>query len=277
MNILNPQAVETLKDWQTLVGVILGATIGSLMSLFGFYIREKFKNNRNIIEGKRIVEVSSTRTLNDMYDLQIVLGMFLKRTNEIISEINKVMKNDTKYMLEETNFPPLSVFIDDKLPEIRTKSYYVHNKILWTDAGVKRIQAILKEMKQNFWSLSRKNEFLVAAVNAKQREQKETYKSNLEDFNKGIEDVFVPYLKEALKVLMEIKIYNSKMRGKWGFFYKWKFEGISFKYFKNQKMIEKYNQELACIDRIDLIFKKEVDESILDGENKVEEKLKKYV
>ncbi len=61
------------------------------------------------------------------------------------------------------------------------------------------------------------------------------------------------------KLLSEIKVYNDKMRGRYGFLVRWKNEGTSFKYFKNKKDWKKYHQDLSCIDRIDPLIKDEVD------------------
>lgn len=269
--------VQTLREWQSLVGVIVGAFVGSLMSLIGFYMREKFSFWKDIKEGKRRVEVSETRTINDMYDLLVGLQEFILRVRSMIAEIDKIMADNTKYYLEETNFPPLQVFRDETLPNLRTRSYYVHNKVLWADAGTIRVIAILQEMKMNFSSLSRKNEFLVGAVAAKQREQKETYKANLEDFLNGVEKSFVPYIHQGIEVLMQIKVYNSMMRGRRSWFYKWKYEGVSFKYFKNRKEIEKYNEELDCIDRIDGLIADRVNKNLEEGRTLLEKKIKKHL
>lgn len=260
--------LNILQQWQTLTGVLLGSFIGALMSLLGFYFGNKFEKARQRKEGRRRIEISVTRTVNDMHTVKISLLQFIKRTEKIVAEIDRVLADDTKYVLEETNLPPLNVFLDETLPDIITKSYYVHNKVLWSDAGVKSTNVSLVEMKQNFSALSRKNEFLVT-IRARQREQKETYKANLQDFNNLISDTFITNnLDIGMKTLMQIKVYNSKMRGEHGWYMRWKYEGISLKYFRNKKAILNYNQESLCVDRIDTLIEPEVSEMI----NMVKEK-----
>jgi len=257
---------NTIQQWQALIGVLLGSFVGALMSLIGFYFRDKFEKARQLKEGRRRVEISVTRTINDMHTVKVNFPIFIKRTEKIIAEIDNALTDDTKYVLDETNLPFFDVFLDKTLPDILTKSYYVHNKVLWVDAGVKSVNFELVEMKQNFSTLSRKNEFLVI-IKAKQREQKEAYKSNLQDFNRTIREDFIPKaLDVGMKTLMQIKVYNSKMRGRWGWYMRWKYEGVSFKYFKNKKEILNYNQELPCVDRIDALINQEVVEMIRMGD-----------
>jgi len=50
------------------------------------------------------------------------------------------------------------------------------------------------------------------------------------------------------------------MRGKKGYIRRWKYEGASFKFFKWKKNIIEFNRDLSCIDRIDKMISKEVDD-----------------
>lgn len=261
--------LNIIKEWQTLVGVLVGSFIGAWMSLMGLYFRDIFKEMNRRKEGRRRIEISSTRALNDIITVKMNLFLFITRTEKIIEEINKFIDDDSKFVLSDTNFPHLKIFLDPMLPEIVTKSYYVHNKILGIDTGVKVLNDSLIDLKQNFPLFFKKNEFLVVNQ-ASKREQKETYRGNLKDFNILIkENLISNSIDVGMKTLMQLKVYNSKMRGRWGWYMRWKYERVDFKYFRGYKEISNYNQELTCIERIDELIESEVLDMLKKGAEKI--------
>lgn len=254
---MTPEFIIFLKEWQTLIGALLGVFVASIFSFVGFYLKGIFDRISERKEARRIVEISITRSMNDIDNIKKSLNLFLNRINILISKARYVLNDDTKYFLEETNLPPLTIYLNTELPNLRTKSYYVHNKIIWATAGISSINSSLLEVKQLFTDLSRKNEFLTTTQSTR-KEQKETYIANLLDFSFLVKRDLMQSLDIGAKLLCEIKVYNDKMRGQYGFLVRWKNEGTSFKYFKNRKEWKKYYQDLSCIDRIDPSIKDEV-------------------
>ena len=255
--------IAFLYKWQTLIGTLLGVFIASVFSIVGFLLKGSFDKMKARKEARRNIEISVTRSINDIHTVKKNLKFFLERVSGVITRAEAVLNDDRKYFLEETNIPPLCIFLNEDLPNLATRSYYIHNKIIWATTAIKSTNSSLVELKERFKDLSRKNEFL-ATSQATRREQKETYIANLKDFSRMIEDFIPNALDLGTKILLEIKVHNQKLRGRWGFINLWRYEGTSFKRFKNYKEWRAYNQELGCVDRIELLHKDAVDKIIKD-------------
>ncbi|MFA6466751.1 MAG: hypothetical protein WCV71_02760 [Patescibacteria group bacterium] len=255
--------IELLYKWQTLIGSFLGPFLAVAFSVIGYFFIESRKRK----ESMRIIEVSLTQTLNDLFVARKTAEQFLKRVEIIMEEIQTDMDKD-KYVLTETNLPPINIYLDEELPKIKTKSYYVHNKLLIITGTLKNINTNLKELKNNFSSLAKKNEFLIH-VEATHKEQKQTYLANLKDFYRIVEeDLIKKNLNRGTEVLVQTKIYNQKLMKRWSFIIKWKYEGVSFKYFKNNGGILKDNRHMSALDRIDEMLKQEVECQIKEAEDR---------
>ena len=244
--------IDLIKDWQTLLGIVLGAFI----SLIGFYMLSLLNSFLERKENKRKIEISLTIALNDIFHTRLTINMFRKRVSEIISVIDAAMDNDAKFILDETNMPKMDIHFDEDLIYAKTKSYYTHNNILGVSSAIKSINDNFIDMRQNFKSLAEKNRFLVES-GASKREQKETYKDNLENIL-TIMDAIESHLSIGSLYLTRIKVYNAFLRKKLGFFYLWKHEGTSFKYFKNNMKADEYSVEMVSLERIDKLINDKV-------------------
>lgn len=247
---------ETLKDWQTLLGIILGV----LVSLTGFYLQSIWNSYVERKENKRRLEIALTVALNDIFDTRLTIRNFKQRVAEIVENIDEVINDDSKYMLESTNMPAMNIYFDQNLIYAKTKSYYVHNNILGAASAISSINENFSDMRQNFKSLEDKNYFLVQ-VGAAKKEQKGTYKHNLQNIQQ-IMDQILTHLETGVLTLMRIKIYNDSLRSKWGFLTSWRYEGISFKYFRDKVALSKYNADMSSLDRIDDLIKTKVTSEI---------------
>jgi hypothetical protein len=247
---------EILKNWQTLFGIILGA----LISLMGFYLQSVWKSILERKENKRRLEISLTIALNDIFDTRLTINIFKQRVTEIIQEIDRVLADDTKYLLDETNMPVMEIYFDQNLVFAKTKSYYIHNNILGAASAIKSINSNFVDMKQNFKSLSEKNIFLVN-LQVSKHEQKVTYKGNLQNIL-NIMDEMLKHLSIGALTLTRIKFYNESLRNRWGFLTSWRYEGCSFKYFKNKAAMNEYSVDMASLERIDNLIDDKVKELI---------------
>jgi hypothetical protein len=63
----------------------------------------------------------------------------------------------------------------------------------------------------------------------------------------------------------QAKIYNLKLMQR-NLITRWKYEGLSMKYFKKKSDCMQYASSLDSLERIDQILKKEVDEAIRQAE-----------
>jgi len=172
-----------LDHWQTLLGIIFGA----IVAMLSFYLKDKYNNFYDRIEARRRIEVSLTRSLNDLHNTKKSLNEFLERLTGVINQTKDDLADDTKYAFHETNLPVLRVYVDNTLAEIRTSSYYVHNKLLRIDSILEIMNSTLFELREDLNSLIRSNQFLVG-LRPSPREQKNSYIANLESFKDLIQD-----------------------------------------------------------------------------------------
>lgn len=261
---------QFLDTWQTLVGSALGPFFAIFLAVIAYVAKEKWLAYRARKEGLRIVEISTVGTFNDLYDIKYRLLDFVARIRKIANDGKP--ENDpgfsTSYYIEETNFPPCrEISFKKDLVSIRFRSPYLHNQLLFMEAGVKEINNSLKELKENFSAINRKNE-LIISFKASPMNQREAYIPNLEGFAKAIED-FVKYMDKAIMGITQTNIYNAKIR-KQDYLTRWKYENIDFKYFRNKKEIHEYQMYPTFYDRINLQLEAEVNEKIQKATTKRE-------
>lgn len=263
--------MEEIYKWQELIGSLLGPFLAIILSIFGFWLKSHIEFLRSLRENFRRIEVSLTRSINDLYDVREELRGFIERLDCIITSIGQV-RGETAYCTQETNFPPIAdVFEDIDLPNLKIRSYYLHNKLLFVDAGIKNINKGLERLRDDYRILIQKNERLVE-WKGKASDQRIAYIVNLKGFRNIILKC-INYIDIGIKTITQAKIYLDKRRNNRRFFI-WKHEGITFKYFKNKNSIDDRYRSLNLLDRIDLVIENEVKQTLSKNEEKVSEKYK---
>ena len=251
--------------WQTLIGSTLGPFLAIFLSLIGFFATSKYKSWTYKKESIRLVEVSITRTINDLYSTRKKLEDFIDRLRKLAKDV-RATTGDKTYSLERTNFPAArEIFFNTDLPNLKFGSIYLHNQILFTDSGIKEINSWLIKMEKDFESMATKNEFLVGlSPKPSAHDQRTQYAENLEIFADAIKN-FVIHIKREIKTVTQIKIYNLKLMQK-RIRTIWKYESGKFKYFKTSNEKNEYKKWSNIIDRINNIIDKEVELSLADAE-----------
>lgn len=255
-----------IEKWQTLIGAFLGPFLAVILSGIAYFVGSKYKNQQERREAFRRTEIAITNSLSDFYAVRKQLRGFIGRLSELAISVRKI-NNDTAYALEEINFPSIKdIFVDKEAMYRKFRSYYLHNKLLIAYSGIESTNNIIQGLKDHFGMMVKKNEFLVA-LQPRPRDQQVAYAENLSNFVDAVEG-FLPYIDEGIKTLTQCKVYNLKFleKKKW---FTWKHEGISLKYFKNNRALERYCKHLDCIDRIDKVIQKEVEKSIKEVEERI--------
>lgn len=263
-NILQLLPVEFLFKWQTLVGSFLGPFLAIFLSYAAYLLKEEFQKRKDRKEAIRRAEITFAITINQLHVTIKQLNDFITRVKKIISEI-EAATDHSKYYLIETNFPSvINIYFDEDLIKMKFKSYYIHNKILMIDTGIKLTNGSLQAIKYDYEKLLKRNELIAEKNNPES--QRKTYVKNLEGYVKMVQD-FLDTLKDGnIKTIVQAKVYNLKLMKK-NYRTIWKYEGSSLKYFKNKKEIEKYNGDILAVERIDELIEKEVIE-VLGKANK---------
>ncbi|MBL8158465.1 hypothetical protein JNK62_02955 [bacterium] len=261
--------VNFMFKWQELVGAALGPFLAIMLAGIGYWIKSWIGSRAELREHLRQCEISTSRSINDLYDAREELKGFVERLNTVIASIRGTT-NPSAYCLQDTNFAPLTdVFRDASLPAGKIRSYYLHNKILFLDAGLKNINSSIEKLRLEYDNLRKKNELMVT-LKAPPLEQRETYAANLESFASLI-GKFTQYVDSGIRTIVQTKVYLSKQRQNKRWFI-WKHEGRSFKFYLSRKSMDKFHRHLDAIDRIDEVLKTEVNALLKETERRAEEK-----
>lgn len=273
-NIISIYNLEPFLDqWQTLIGAALGPFLAVVLSVIGFWIKSIIEHIRERKEQFRRIEIGITRSLNDMFILREQLKQFTSTLRNLALEARGIT-NEKEFFLNRINFPTArEVYRDTDAPTFKVRSYYLHNRILFIDAGTKDLNETVRGLKNGFELLIRQNELLVVLKDSPQN-QRVSYANNLENFAKTIDDYITQYIQPGIKMMMQIKVYNNRLRkNQWGIAL-WKHEGFSFKYFQSRTEQKKYAQNLDSMARIDSLIEKEVVDEIEEVEGRLNKKSK---
>jgi len=252
---------EFLNKWQSLIGSALGPFLAVILSAIGFWIKSALEGKRERKESLRRIEISMARSLNDVFTVREQLKWFSGRIKEMANEARGI-NDDKTFFLNRINFPTTrGVYHDIEMPNFKIKSYYLHNKCMWVEAGIKEMNETVSNLKNDFEDVIRQNEVLIAVMrnNPNPRVQREAYVRNLETFAKAIDEYVSKSIRQAIQIMTQVKIYNEKLRKKHGYWFWWKLEGTKFKYFRTKAQQKEFSRNLDSLDRIDKRIQKEVE------------------
>ncbi|MBU1202987.1 hypothetical protein KKH39_03025 [Patescibacteria group bacterium] len=262
---------EFLLKWQTLIGAALGPFLLGL----GAWLKGVMSKKEERKEHLRRIEISITRSLDDTYKTRQKLQDFVSRLRILVNQI-RAITDKHHFSLETTNYPAIrDVYRDIEAPNFKIKSYYLHNKLLWTDSGIKETNEAVAGLKNDFADLLRKNELHIALIRQNQNlnsdQQREDYAYNLQGFANSIDEFINKFIKHGIEIMTQVKIYNDHLRKRSGKWFLWKCEGINFRYFRSKVKQKEFSRNLNSLERIDKIIEKEVKSAIQDAENRAAE------
>ena len=236
---------EFINKWQTLVGSALGPFLAVTLSAVGFWIKSVIESKNERKEFLRRIEISMARSLNDIFTVREQLKWFSQRVKNLATE-SKSITDDRIFFLNRINFPTTrEIYRDIDMPNFKVKSYYLHNKLMWVEAGIKEINETIFNLKNDFEDLIRQNEVLVAVMrnNPNPQMQREAYERNLESFAKAIDEYVSKSIKQGIEIMTQVKIYNEKMRKRFNYWFWWKQEGTKFKYYHTKNSTKRIFQK----------------------------------
>lgn len=261
---------EFINKWQTLIGSAFGPFLAVILSAIGFWIKSAIETRKERKEFLRRIEISLARSLNDTFTAREQLKWFSGRIKNLIAE-SKSITDDKIFFLNRINFPTTrEIYRDIDMPNFKIKSYYLHNKLMWIDAGIKEMNETVFNLKNDFEDLIRQNEVLVAVMrnNPNPPMQRDAYERNLDSFAKAIDDYVSKSIKQGVEIMTQVKIFNEKLRKRHGFWFWWKIEGTRFKYFRNKAKQREFARNLDSLERIDKTIQKEVESMITKAEER---------
>lgn len=257
-----------LFKWQTLLGAIAGPVLAFLLSVFFTSARQARKE---IKENIRRIEIALTTVLNDIYEIRESLKNFIENLKGIVAE-TKAFNNNDSYFLIRAVFPPLKeIAFDSEISVLRSRSLYLHNKLVWISGGVRNANISVNEIKEVYRGLIEDNQRFSVSKLMTSQQQRETYIQSLESFVIFTEN-FLEYLEKGIEMLVQAKVFNLRLKEGGFRWMLWRYEGISFKYFKNKKEIVEYKTILNMQNRIDEKIQDEVAKLLKEAERRIKER-----
>jgi len=266
---------DFLDHWQTIIGAGLGPFLAVILSAIGFWAKSEIEKNREIWESMRRIEIGSTATLNDVFFTRELLLRFAKQVRDLAAAA-RAEKDERTFFLHRINVPAfLEVYRDPGIHMLKVRSYYIHNQTIFSDSRTKEINRILGQLKPDFEDVLRQNEILVTLMQSREKPdpptQRKAYAENLEAFASGIENYATEKLKDPIRALTQIKVYNDMLRKRhWrGYYMWWKMESPRFKFFLPKEERAKF-RTLEGVDRIDAMIEPGVQKAIKTAEERGE-------
>lgn len=143
-----------------------------------------------------------------------LLNTGISLIREVIADVESYT-DDKTFAMERSNFPVTGeIYRDPDLRMVGLDSYYLHNKLLMADTMIKDINRVIRDMKSDFEDRIQLNELMISNTDVKPRDQRKMYGQNLKVFSDGIAAYMTNQFPVALKMLMQIKIYNGYLRAK---------------------------------------------------------------
>ncbi len=261
-----------INKWQTLIGSALGVLLAIILSLVGFLIKSVIESKKERKEFLRRIEIGITRSLEDTYKTRQELQIFVARLRSLITEIRDATEA-CQFDFTSINYPMMpDIHRDIDAPNFKVKNYYLHNKLLFADAGIKKINETVTGFKNNFAELQRKNELLIILMCQNQTpnpdHQRREYVASLGSFANAMDEFMSRFIKQGIEIMAQIKIYNEHLRKKYGHCFLWNCEGTKFKYFRNKTEQRAFARNLDSLERIDKTIQKEVELAIAGAEQR---------
>lgn len=259
---MNP-LVNFIDSWQTLIGAALGPFLAVVLSAIFYLLKAKRERATERRESLRRIEVGITSTLNDVYKVRDQLNIFIESLTELENNI-RYCDNPAKFSLEKLGFPSFQeIYSDPEVRNLKVRSYYLHNKLMVIDAGVKGTNGTLISLREQLAEIYRSNEILVGLMQANPNPhvQCQTYANNLEVFATAVYS-YTESLTQPIRTLIQVKIYNEWLRKRYGYWTWWKIENAGKKFFWTKSAQNQFTKSIEALDRMDKLLDERVQEVI---------------
>ena len=256
-----------LYRWQSLVGSLLGVFIPIVAAVGGYLLKEWSDRRKDWREALRRIEISTSRTLEDIFLLEQQFGIAIKLLRETIASVKSSPPN--AFALDVTNFPVTTrPYTDDGLASVRTNSSYLHNNLIVTLKVLRSIDVSLEMIRNDYDKLIERNQFVVSMEIRKTvpnpSSQRASYAASLESFAKVIEEFKEKQLPGLITLFIRVRVYGRMLRKD--------YHGTVREYeSKNDSSDPKTNDVLSGSDEIDAELLPKVAEELVRIRKRIKE------
>jgi hypothetical protein len=262
--------MEWLEKWQPLAGSALGPFLAVMFSVVGYWLKKKLDKRKAVKDTLVRISVSSCQTVDSLARLKRMLEDYVRHVRELAADI----RNDTDPRMVRMDHPGLppkfAVYHDMDLPLLSAgvRSFYLHNRLIIAKNNAEVLRSNLANLQFDLDNTVKMNNDLISLAKDSNsftpEYQRRQYSGNLDSYAGAVEKIVELSVNPQLRQEVMVAHYADTIRGKWGKLKRWRFEGRSFKFFKNRQTIENYYRDLSALDRIDEAVKDEVDKALAD-------------
>ncbi len=249
--------INILYNWQTLIG----SAIGIILPIMFWYLKELYESKKDHKKNLIYLEKYLVNAINSVYDTRFTIEKFLNNQFQGLKE-NIETRGDDCYSIDCAFFPLIGIdFIDYKILSINTRSGYLDNKVALVLRNLKDLHASISDSQRQFTHTVDMNKAMASQKLNPPSVQNNMYKKNLREFEIMLRKIILDKnIKTAIHTLVSSNIILLEFRkmgaGKW----QRKFARVSFKYFKNNKELNKFKENAP--KRIDEYFEEKIDTEI---------------
>jgi len=138
--------LAVLKNWETLLGSMIGALLPVLVAILWNPTANKIKKYEALKESLREIEIETTQIINDICDIRSIYFGFIKNIHDLVD----VSKKDEKIGPLLFSAPPkIYVYKNPQLLKYKTGSIYLHNTLIGLNKWTLQINAVLDNIGEN--------------------------------------------------------------------------------------------------------------------------------
>jgi len=210
--------IYLLKEWQTLVGALVGALLPMVVALLIYPIQKYRKKKQQQKETLRRIEVYTSQVMNDMGDtLKDWLG-FIDRIKD-----ESTREPDKQIGIFLTNTPlSVPVLYDEKLIQEKTYDIVLHNFLLNMGKWVRGFNALLNEKYRSYSALQAETQSQISHARALKDsnpgEIMKNYRQILAKYVEATEKSLCMSIRNGIEVTTIVKeSANTALKNNFGF------------------------------------------------------------
>jgi hypothetical protein len=249
--------VSFLREWQDLIGAIIGASLPFAFWFITNYILNKQKHKNDLLYLEKMV----VSNMNNVLDIEIIISEFITKKLLTLEKNIPQRTSGNSYSIDAAFFPQFAGHIsDENYLKTTSKSGFLDNKLLYIYKMSENFTHSLNDFRGQFQQTIQSNtEMAIAKINP-MKIQNEMYLRNIQSFRNAVQDellnnnipVYLKLLTTAYVTLSEI---NKRGIRSW----RLKFSP-SFKYFKTNNQLKEYKD--SAFERIEAYIEPLVEDQL---------------
>lgn len=190
-------------EWQSLLGALFGTMLPVCISLLIYWWQSRVNLRKSLIS----LLNQLARLITELDVIEQELNGFTERVDTLCDEL---ALPGNSYFLGKTNFPSVELGLSPNLTEIRTRSLYLTNKLLYSYSLLRHINSSIQDLQFEFrQTIQHNHERFIAAKEMEVRPdtQKELFRRELIPISNAVKIGLLKNIDLATSELVRMKVY----------------------------------------------------------------------